>query len=214
MNKEKELTKFPIKMENKLEKEKSIIQKLIDNTLKNTIVSELEDKLNIEFQKLLNKTKDPVQLWIRGNVLEELKFIDAANLFKLKAKELGYILENKNINTNMNNIETVKQKINELKFKPTKFVVNIIEDYNGNTNNPIYQDTKSFNNIEDAFNEYIKALSTIKDNLSNEIMDYKQIELIATDNTNYDFEVLLDEIYNDTNSNGILWEKNNNKIFV
>lgn len=84
------LTKEPFKLQNKYLKEKEIITKIIDKVSKKTIASELKDALQLEFEKLLLKTKDPVQLWIRGQVFEDEKFDAVASAFKLKAEEAGY----------------------------------------------------------------------------------------------------------------------------
>lgn len=84
------LTKEPFKLQNKYLKEKEIITKIIDKVSKKTIASELKDALQLEFEKLLLKTKDPVQLWIRGQVFEDEKFDAVATAFKLKAEEAGY----------------------------------------------------------------------------------------------------------------------------
>lgn len=94
----KELKTNPFKMENKMEKEEVIIQKIIDTTTKNTVASELFDKLNNEFEKLLNKTNNPIQAWVRNNVLTKLGYTDIAMLFQAKAKELGYIVESVSVN--------------------------------------------------------------------------------------------------------------------
>ena len=100
------LTKEPFKLQNKYLKEKELITKIINKAAKNTIASELKDTLQLEFEKLLLKTKDPVQLWIRGQVFEEEKFDVIAAAFKLKAQEAGYIIkENYTSTTVIDDIE-------------------------------------------------------------------------------------------------------------
>lgn len=103
MDKAKELSKNPFKMKNKLEKETEVIQKIIDTTAKKVVATDLADVLNKEFEALLLKTKDPIQAWIRANALEALGYVDASLLFKTKAAELGYVVENA-INENADNI--------------------------------------------------------------------------------------------------------------
>jgi len=112
MDKAKELSKSPFKMTNKLQKEKEIIQKLINSVTKKTVISDLADALNNEFEVLLNKTKDPIQAWVRGNALDEMGFTDSASLFKAKASELGYVIENKTTNENMEKAFKYKCVIN------------------------------------------------------------------------------------------------------
>ena len=107
-NKDKILTKDPFKIKNKMVKEKEVIQKILDTITKKDIPTETGDCINTELQKLLLKTKDPVQAWVRANVLDELGYFDIAILFKDKAQELGYIIENKKINENMDEVKTFK----------------------------------------------------------------------------------------------------------
>ena len=91
--KAKELTKIPFSITNKLEKEIETFQSIIDKLTKSTIISELQDKIQITFEEILKKTVDPIIAHIKGNALESLGYCDAANMFKAKAIELGYIVE-------------------------------------------------------------------------------------------------------------------------
>jgi len=117
MDNTKILARNPFKMKNKLEKELEIIQKLVDKTTKKVQASELANALASDFEGLLLKTKDPIQAWVRANALEQLGFVDAALLFKAKATELGYVVENINTNENMENMEDVKTFEVTVKFK-------------------------------------------------------------------------------------------------
>lgn len=123
MDKTKILAKNPFKMKNKLEKELTIIQKIVDTTTKKVEASELDASLASDFEGLLLKTKDPIQAWVRGNALEQLGFIDAALLFKNKAAELGYVVEN--INTNENMEDNVKTFECTVKFKVQSTIADV-----------------------------------------------------------------------------------------
>ncbi len=112
----KELTKLPKALQLKTKNETLFICKLIDKIKKNTIPAEFQEKAETELQKLLLKTKDATKAQLRFNIIEELDFKNVAQLFKDKAIELGYtIQENKNTKNIMENIqeqddiETIKQ---------------------------------------------------------------------------------------------------------
>lgn len=133
--KAKELKSNPFKIKNKMDKEKEVIQKIIDTTTKKVVASELFETLNKEFEKLLLSTKDAIQAHVRGNVLEELGYTDAAKLFNLKAIELGYVVESKKMNENMTDT-------------PRKFIViGYNEDFE-DTDVSIVNNAKSVEHVE------------------------------------------------------------------
>ncbi len=94
-DKAKEVTKAknPFKIKNKFDKEMVVISTIIDKAEKSLDVIELIDN---GLRKLLNNTKDPIQCWIRANVLDELGRTNYALLFKAKAYDLGYAVLNTN----------------------------------------------------------------------------------------------------------------------
>lgn len=98
MDKAKELKSNPFKIQNKMEKEQDIIQKMIDTVTKKEEASNVIEVLNQDFEGLLLKTKDPIQAWIRGTILKKLQFNNAGDLFLAKAAELGYVVENVSVN--------------------------------------------------------------------------------------------------------------------
>lgn len=89
--------KQPQKMVNKYEKEKAFFTKMIDKIKKSTVASEQECKIQDELEKALKSTKDPIQMWIRGNVLNDMG-IDAGALFQAAAVENGYVVESAIVN--------------------------------------------------------------------------------------------------------------------
>lgn len=88
-NNVKQLNKNPFKMDNKLQKEKEAMIKLIDKYSKEV---EGDDKLAKAVETMLVKTQDPIKLWIKSNVLDQLGYVEWAVQFKLKAEELGYVV--------------------------------------------------------------------------------------------------------------------------
>lgn len=92
-NKVKQLNKNPFKMANKLEKEKEAFIKLIDKYAK---IVDGDDKLAKDVESMLVKTQDPIKLWIKSNVLDQLGYAEWAAQFKVKAEELGYFVNGVN----------------------------------------------------------------------------------------------------------------------
>jgi len=81
MDKSNLVSKNPFKLKNKYKKEMDIIEKIISK--------------DGDFTKLLDSSKDPIQTWIRANILDKLGFVDIALCFKEKALELGYVVSAK-----------------------------------------------------------------------------------------------------------------------
>ena len=89
----KQLNKNPFKIENKLQKEKEAFIKLIDKYSK---IVDGDDKLAKDVESMLVKTQDPIKLWIKSNVLDQLGYAEWAVQFKIKAEELGYFVNGVN----------------------------------------------------------------------------------------------------------------------
>lgn len=89
----KQLSKNPFKIENKLQKEKEAFIKLIDKYSK---IVDGDDKLAKDVESMLVKTQDPIKLWIKSNVLDQLGYDEWAVQFKIKAEELGYFVNGVN----------------------------------------------------------------------------------------------------------------------
>lgn len=133
MDKAKELTTNPFKYKNKYNKELDLINKIIEKNI-NVVESERDEKLINEFDKLLNKTKDPIQAQIRGTVLNDLGYVEIAQLFYNKAIELGYVVESKIILEDIytdDNIEDIED------FVTNKLVNNFIQKEDPSTNDII-----------------------------------------------------------------------------
>jgi hypothetical protein len=189
MDKVKELTKNPFKYKNKYNKELEFFNKILDKN-SNVIVSEKDDKLIIEFDKILLKTKNAIQAQIRGTVLNDLGYVEIAQDFYNKAKELGFILENKIILENNyadDDLENIEEFItNKLvnKFIQKELLNNELVnckithvDFNNHSVNLTFEDNE---NMEITYKEL------------NNLFDNK--EILKKDNTGYNTIVLLSEI--------------------
>lgn len=137
-NNVKELSKSPFKMDNKLQKEKEAIVKLIDKFSKDV---NGDEKFINAIQSMLVKTQDPIKLWIKANALDQLGYAEIAIEFKLKANDLGYVVQgvnenienNYNANVNMNfkteiGLDAFKQEMNTLLSNPT--IIDNLKDHN------------------------------------------------------------------------------------
>lgn len=90
----------------------------------------------------------------------------------------------------MKTLNELQKKVENLNFKATIFVVTIAEDYFDNTGNPCYSSQTAFDNISDAFACFKKESKQMSVFEANESCDYKVIELLAWDDSQYDMEVL------------------------
>jgi len=93
-------------------------------------------------------------------------------------------------------LEEIKDNIKKLSFKPKNFLVRVAEDAYENTNDPYNLDTYSFDNIKDAYEKYKEEVANIKTMNAQEVPDYKQIELQAWDEDDYEMEILDEVSYN------------------
>lgn len=185
--KTKILSKEPFKIKNKMEAETKVIQKIIDTITKKTVVSELFDTLNNEFEKLLLKTKDAIQAHVRAEVLTSLGYTDVATLFNAKAIELGYIVEKININEHnmLSKIELLKkiETLAPIKIANMKERIRVIERELGvlDTNYTTEEDLGDLlylitsSPYEDDSDEY----EIIENKKVNENEDLNRIDLIA-----------------------------------
>lgn len=92
------MKKSPEKIQNKLIKETEYINKQIENLKK----KEAEPEYFEFFSNQLTKLKNPIQIWIRSNVFDSLGMAELSNLYKSKADELGYCVENLENDENLN----------------------------------------------------------------------------------------------------------------
>lgn len=158
MDKAKELKSNPFKIQNKMEKEQDIIQKMIDTVTKKEEASNVIEVLNQDFEGLLLKTKDPIQAWIRGTILKKLQFNNAGDLFLAKAAELGYVVESASINESVD-FSVAKCYITDTTENDTKNLLDYL-----NVHNMEYQYLKDVFIFKDEniYNEAFKVPSHCK----------------------------------------------------
>lgn len=93
-------------------------------------------------------------------------------------------------------LESIKNKIEKLRFKAVNFRVLVKEDAHENTNDPFLVEAAEFDNIKEAYDAYSQEIKNIRTLNANEVAEYKVVELQAWDQDNYDMEILAEETYN------------------
>lgn len=94
----------------------------------------------------------------------------------------------------METLNKLQETVKELNFTATKFVVSIREDYYENTGDANLSENLEFDNLEDAYNEYQNQLSIIKD-IETDYSEFRNIELNAWDEDDYEMENLIEDTY-------------------
>lgn len=194
MDKAKELKSNPFKIQNKMEKEQDIIQKMIDTVTKKEEASNVIEVLNQDFEGLLLKTKDPIQAWIRGTILKKLQFNNAGDLFLAKAAELGYVVESVSVNETYTpeDIALIAENA-ELAFWQS--VTNELNQFkNDVTTTPF--DSPEFSAacvkaVEEWINRNNNTIATTE-NIVNESVDISTAKCYITNTTDNDTQNLLD----------------------
>lgn len=95
----------------------------------------------------------------------------------------------------MKTLAELREKAQEIQFLPVNFIVQTKEDYHENTNDPCYLETKTFDNLQDAYTYFQKEVEYEKSFVSSENCDYKEIEIQAWDDEMYEMEILETRTY-------------------